>query len=315
LFMDYPTWFHEIPVGDGPVAQVSGMRAWMMLLTDNKVRSEYIPIVTKIDNLLTKQEICIDDLTNHFVREVPKEEVVESKVQLLTYNLLNNDFSMVEDEKSKQQLQPIVKLLEDINIDRNLRKSDVGIRTQLLNYAQDYPERMDDIGPLLVKVPDYNKIESISDLSQICQVDKFHLQKVSGMRQMTGDFFMGRVPSNLMHVLTEFLDIRQVMMDYDSKVIMVRGTKLKNYMIDFLVRNGYYVVDFRYSRQSCLQNSHLRAGSYGLYGSLAPNIEYVLYINNRFYKGENLSPNMHKVPDRQDKRVQCVFFVLSCLRE
>jgi hypothetical protein len=118
--------------------------------------------------------------------------------------------------------------------------------------------------------------------------------------------------------MSDFLDIRQVMLDYSLRVIVVTGFSLKRDLINILVRNGFFVVDSRYKYQPILDYKMIAEGQYGTYRDIRDyynyleGIPFAVYKNSRHYKRNN-AIDVVNILELQQKKAVCVFTKASIL--
>jgi len=310
VFYNYPTWFDKIEVGPGEMSEMSGMQAWMMLSSDQKKRPLYLISPVKVDVLLDRQEIIVEKIETIFKNEDIVVAELENVADVLTFNLVNEDYDMLS-ESAGDTKEVVFQVIKDINVERNFNMQDMSIRNDIMEYGWDYPEVVGKLRDIRVKVPNYKEIKTMEDYNSVRSKDINFNKARSGFKQMTDNCLFGRVTSKLMYTITEFLDIRQCLQDYRLKVLVVQGVRLKRYLIDMLVRNGFFVVDNRYNKFGELTKRDIAEGRVGVFGSKESNIEYALYVNDTFYKDVNSIPNVPRLLDIKGQldsyRALCVF--------
>jgi len=140
------------------------------------------------------------------------------------------------------------------------------------------------------------------EFNRIKYLDDRFMMSTRGLPKMTKNFLIGRLSYNMINIVTEFLDIRQCTQEYGVKVIVFRdmnydrGSKpqLNSYLIDMLVRNGFYVVDPNYSR-GFLNERLMQEKRYGIYRDKALEVKHIVYIKRQhMYDSVTETPYIRK---------------------
>jgi len=131
----------------------------------------------------------------------------------------------------------------------------------------------------------YPRVETVTQFLRMRYQDDIFVDSVPGLRKMTKDFLLGKISEDTLNIITEFLDIRQCMMEYGVNTVLVKDMNqggnellvLDNYLVDMLVRNGFFVVDNNY-KSGRLKKGHICERRYGIYKTLADDVEHIVYI-------------------------------------
>lgn len=315
LFYEYPTWFDEIPLGEGSLSEENPIQAWKILALDNEERQRYIPISQVVDNKIEEKEMFVavvhdivekdgSFMVNQDVVEVVKDEIL---IDAISYNLIKQDYDMLYEQGCEEQVvnESLVGFLKEV--DNNfMERKEPEIRDEMIRNVKIQSLKVQDIGKVQVKEQKYGQVQNYEEFRDVCVKDKLNLMTNQGIRRMTNNFIYGRLSLDMIYMISDFLDIRQVMLDYSLRVVYVLGFSLKKRLIDMLVRNGFFVIDPRYRYQPILDNKMLLQGMYGVYSDMNGNIPYAVYRNSRNFK-ENNACELDKIIDLEMRSAHCVF--------
>jgi len=308
VFYNYPSWFHEIDVSPGPMSDYIGLKAWMILNSASRQVSKYMIVADKLDKKIDENEIGVRDIPKDLAINNLEQERAEEIIETITYNIVTKNFDMLElhGEQVKEVNEPLVDMLRQTDLNNYMSDVDVSLRYKLMDNVGENYSQLDKFKDIKVEVPQYDNIETEKDFSSIISKDEEFLRSVKGMRKMTNNFVIGRVSTRTMYIITEFLDIRQVMLDYQLRIIIVEGVRLKPYLVDILIRNGYFLIDESSRIKKQLTNKDVREGNYGVYSINKSDHPVALYYNMQFYKRNLEVPDLEML-GQQNQSVACVF--------
>jgi len=303
VFVNYPTWFDEIDVTPGEISEFSGMKAYMLLTQDNAKRPKFCTQVSRINIIIDKGELVVEALMLEESEVDSLSNTLEVVTDVLNYNLILKDYSMFDNDEINASTA-VKSMVKNLNLERRVLVPGMSLRQEVLDYVNDYPEVLGYIGNIRASMQYYRDITTMTDFDEIRVKDNFFLDSHPGLRDFTNNFVIGRFSSDLIHTITEFLDIRQCLLSYRVRVVVVKGRKLKPYLVDMLVRNGFYVVDSRFPYLR-LSDEHVKKKIFGAFSEVDPWVDHAIYISDNPHNKDVL--DVVELMDHVDEAAICTF--------
>jgi len=176
-----------------------------------------------------------------------------SRICLDYCNRALNEHSMERNVDNK-----IKGMMKDLASDEEIwRAEDITQkRDRMVKYLKEYQWLIPVLETVKTKIPDYKQSKTVEDFMKIKYQDDRFMSSIIGMSKMTKSFLFGRYSYSMINIIAEFLDIRQCLTEYGVKVVYLEDldeegatvSGLRYYLIDMLVRNGYFVVDKKFKK-------------------------------------------------------------------
>jgi len=140
----------------------------------------------------------------------------------------------------------------------------------------------DENNPTVISVPFSGQIKlpAFPDNDSIMDLMYGYLLKSRGIRGedrgvglLTMGYIMGCMPRAVVKYITFFLDLRQLLTRYDTKVICIVG-KIEDMVIRMLVANGYYVVNAFSGVNRILTDKDVEEENFSVYSSIDADVPY-----------------------------------------
>lgn len=98
-----------------------------------------------------------------------------------------------------------------------------------------------------------------------------------GIGVLTFSYLLGMsVPRAVIKYITLFLDLRQLMVRYNVKILLING-KISEMVMRMLVANGYFVVSTTCGETRILTDAHVTSEAFGIYSSMKADQQYGIY--------------------------------------
>lgn len=306
LFYEYPTWFHNIKILTEEISEKYGMESWMLLQKDYNEREKFLTVADYVDNQIIKKDVVVEDVSRIIPENMSYLVQKEAKAEVITYNLIVEDLDMINQKETEQGNYSLGSLVAEVLEGEKIIDQDLSVKKDIVQLISNHPHIFDEDNDIRVKEKNYERVAEIHEFENLCKQDNQILDGVQGMRHMISGSLYGRIRPRLAYEISEFLDIRQVMMDYEVQILMVVDYQLKPKVMDMLVRNGYFIVDIRQRKQPVLETHNIRLDQYGVYSDIVTDFPFVVYKNSRFYREDTLI-DIEDISLRREKQAVCVF--------
>jgi len=281
----YPSWFYTIDVSPGPVSNLFGMKAWMLLIEEHLKWPSLVPI-SRVEILIKREELIIEALEMQSFYEDNEETVLENVATKVCF--AERQYLVGEQDEESVYNFKILGMMKDLQIDLEKKEELSDKRDLVLRYLQQDQYMVDVIKSMEIGGQKYPRAETITQFSKMKYQDDMFIRSVPGLAKMTKDFLLGRLSYNTMNIISEFLDIRQCLMEYGVTTVLVKDISqdggnvpvLDGYLIDMLVRNGFFVVDENY-KNGRLKKDYVRDKKYGIYKEIAFDVEHIVYVKRK----------------------------------
>jgi len=154
------------------------------------------------------------------------------------------------------------------------------MREEIYTYCIENPGKVEAMSAIKVcEQIGIGEINTCNDLYDYVEQVKEEDKDTPGVVPLKEDYLLGKLGNNNITNITHYLDIRQVLSLYGTQVLVLRGARLKQYLVDTLIRNGVYLVDAKLEIDKCLTREDLNRRKFGIYSRMERDISYGIYYN------------------------------------